>query len=149
MRKFSFVGCAYLLLFCMPLQLSASIAPHFRVAESSAIENPPLNENNIAGSLEVVEESAEGLLGTMGPGKKKKKRHKEKKKRMGGHQNLTEKLTQKGIFGKQKKDSGVGRNIMVMVVPAVAVVGLAFLFAAGTRNKNADSSLEPDPNGTN
>ncbi|WOK06635.1 hypothetical protein RT717_26535 [Imperialibacter roseus] len=97
---------------------------------------------------EMAEMLEEEALGLFGPGNRKKKRHKEKKKRMGRHQNLQEKTNQKGVFGK-KKDSGVGQNVLFLVVPAVAVVGLAFLFAASTKNKNADSLLDPDPNGTN
>ncbi|MEQ8688868.1 MAG: hypothetical protein RIE86_26440 [Imperialibacter sp.] len=149
MRKFSFVGCAYLLLFCMPLHLSASVASQMHAQVSRSFETSPLSESGLAMETEIAEKLEEGALGLFGPGNRKKKRHKEKKKRMGGHQNLGEKLSQKGIFGKQTKNSGIGQNVLFLVVPAVAVVGLAFLFAASTKNKNADSLLDPDPNGTN
>lgn len=148
MRKFSFVGCAYLLLFCMPLHLSASVASQMHAQVSRTFETTPLSENGLAMETEMAEMLEEEALGLFGPGNRKKKRHKEKKKRMGRHQNLQEKTNQKGVFGK-KKDSGVGQNVLFLVVPAVAVVGLAFLFAASTKNKNADSLLDPDPNGTN
>ena len=99
------------------------------------------------GSSSAMTESSEVNEGTesielFGPGKNKRKRQKQKAKRMGGHQNLTDKLTANGIFGSQKKDSGIGRSILVLVVPAAAVVGIALLFASSTKGKN--TSPEPD-----
>ena len=137
MRKLLLTGTVYTLLFCVPLHLSASIAGHgglgdrFMAVGSSLTTNAPSEVNEGTESIELF-----------GPGKNKRKRHKQKVKRMGGHQNLSERLTANGIFGSQKKDSGIGRSVLFLVVPAAAVVGLALLFASSTKDKNTN----PDPN---
>jgi hypothetical protein len=148
MRKFSIVGCAYLLIFCMPLHLAASVGSQTRLSESSIVADYSITEEDIWEEIELIEDAEAEQFGLFGPGNRNKKRHKEKKKRMGGHKNLQERINQKGVFGK-KKNSGVGQNVLFLVVPAVAVVGLAFLFAASTKDKNAKSLLDPTPDGTN
>lgn len=137
MRKLLLTGTVYTLLFCVPLHLSASAMLHGGLGGE---------EKTVSSSSAMTESSAvnEGTetIELSGPGKNKRKRHKQKVKRMGGHQNLTERLTANGIFGKQKKNSGIGQSVLFLVVPAAAVVGLALLFASSTKDKNTN----PDPN---
>lgn len=149
MRKLLLTGTVYILLLCVPLHLSASALLHGGLGrEATSIGTAAGSPSNTTGTSE-ESESAESIE-LFGPGKSKRKRHKQKVKRMGGHQNLSDKLTANGIFGKQKKSSGIGQSVLFLVVPAAAVVGLALLFASSTKDKNTNPDPDlADPSGTN
>ncbi len=133
MRLFKIKACAYILLLCLPLHLMA-------YPDRSQID---------AYAFSASEPSGEAFtpVGAEGPGKRMKKaRHKAKRKRMGNHKNMSDRANG-GIFGKGKKKDGTGQNIMFLIVPAVAVAGLAVLFVTNTNKKNSEPV--PDPTGTN
>ncbi len=136
MRKYFTAGCAYLLIFCTPIQLSASASGRY----VTAVEDR-------AGVAMEGSEQMEGPFGLFGPGKSRKKHHKAKVKRMGNHQNLADKMATRGVFGSGKKKDSATKNALFMIVPAIAVVGLAVLFATSTKEKN--NTPAPDPDDTN
>lgn len=133
MRLFKIKACAYIFLLCTPLHLMA-------YSGAGAIAG-------VTSSSEPVEVSISDWTEAPGPGKKKKKqRHKAKRKRMGKHKNLSDRANG-GIFGKGKKKDGTGQNVLFLIVPAVAVAGIAVLFVSNTNQKNSEPV--PDPTGTN
>lgn len=135
MRKFRTIGCAYLLIFCMPLHLMAYTSSN--KVSIAGVAAPELSKNQQAGEI----------LETNGPGKRKKRvRHKKRQKLMGKHKNLSDRANG-GIFGKGKKKDGTGQHVLFMIVPAVAVAGLAVLFVFNTNQKNSEP--EQDLTGTN
>jgi len=138
MRKYFIAGCAYLLIFCLPLHLSASVSGG-SMAAAVASPGAELGHNGVG-----VGEQMEGPFGLFGPGKSRKKHHKAKVKRMGNHQNLADKMAMKGVFGSGKKKDGAAKNALFMIVPAIAVAGLAVLFATGTKEKNSTPAPDPD-----
>ena len=133
MRLFKIKACAYVLLLCMPLHVMA-------YSDNGYVENyayPTVEPTDL--TLDEID--------AQGPGKRKKKaRHKARRKRMGNHKNMSDKANG-GIFGKGKKKDGTGQNILFLIVPAVAVAGLAVLFVTNTNQKNSEPV--PDPTGTN
>jgi len=143
MRKYFITGCAYLLIFCIPLHLSASVsggsASHGEGDADVEVNNSVIE----GGNGEQLQESIE----LFGPGKSRRQRHKAKVKRMGNHQNLADRMATRGIFDTGKKKDGAAKSALFMIVPAVAVVGLALLFASSTKDKNATPL--PDPTDTN
>lgn len=126
MRKFRTIGCAYLLIFCMPIHLMAYTSSN--KVSVAGVAAPGFSENQQ--SSEVSE--------TNGPGKRKKRaRHRKRQKLMGKQKNLSDRANG-GIFGKGKKKDGTGQNVLFLIVPAVAVAGLAVLFVFNTNQKNSE-----------
>lgn len=141
MRKYFIAGCAYLLIFCIPLHLSASVSGGC-MAVAAASPGAEAGVSGLEGSGQM-----EGPFGLFGPGKSRRKHHKAKVKRMGNHQNLADKIATRGVFSSGKKKDGAAKNALFMIVPAIAVAGLAVLFATGTKEKN--NTPAPDPDDTN